>query len=143
MTFEPADLRTPDSVVDAVYRILSGRADEPRDWAGLETLCVPAARLIGVSVVDGLVVAETLDIVAYARSRAPLLASNDFYEHDVRRRVDQSGNIAHVWSLYEARRSPDGPAFMHGVGSFQLLRRNDRWRIMSAMWQAAPEQLDS
>ena len=64
-----------------------------------------------VSVVDGSVVTETLDIAAYERSRAPIFAAGDFYERDVGRRVDQQGNIAQVWSAYEARPSPDGPTY--------------------------------
>src|SRR3954453_14897089 len=102
MTLDPADLRTPDSIVDAVYRILSGRAGAPRDWAGLETLCAPEARLMAVGVIRGSVIVETLGIAEYARSRAPLLAADDFYERDVGRRVEQSGDIAHVWSSNEA-----------------------------------------
>jgi hypothetical protein len=139
VTIEAADLASPDGVVNALYRFLSGSADTPRDWAALATLCVPDARLMPVTVVDGSTVVETFDVAAYARSRTPLLAAHDFYEREIGHRVEQRGHVAQVWSEYEARRAPDGPPFMRGVGSFQLLRRDDRWWIVSAVWQAEHE----
>jgi hypothetical protein len=141
MTIAPADVETPEAVVDAVYRLLSGRADEPRDWLALASLCLPDGRMVPVSIVEGSVVTETFDIAGYARSRTPMLAAGDFYEREVDRRVEQRGNIAQVWSLYEARRSPDGPPFLRGVCGIQLLRRDDRWWIVSAIWQAEPVEV--
>ena len=38
-----------------------------------------------------------------------------FYEVEVHRVVQQFGNLAHVWSTYEMRNSPDGAAFDRGI----------------------------
>ena len=132
------DVGTPEAVVDAVYRILSGRAGEARDWAGLAALCLPDARLFPVSERDGAVAVEALDLETYARSRTPLLAAADFYERDVERRVETAGNVAQIWSRYAAYRSPHGPPFQYGNGGFQLVKRENRWWLASAIWQVDP-----
>ena len=59
-----------------------------------------------------------------------------FYEVETGRRVDLFGNIAHVWSVYEARRAPDDPVpERRGINSIQLFRDPDRgWRIVAMIW---------
>ncbi len=46
------------------------------------------------------------------------------------------GNIAHVWSAYEARRSPDdAEPERRGINSMQLFRDADAgWRIVAMIW---------
>lgn len=138
MTIDLADVDSPEALVDAVYRLLSGRADTPRDWSALRLLCAPGARLTSVSVADGHLTVDVLDFDAYERSRTPMLAAGDFYELDVGQRVERFGDIAHVWSAYEAHRSLNAAPFMRGVSSFQLLRRDERWWILAVLWQSAP-----
>ena len=63
-------------------------------------------------------------------------AENAFYEVETDRRVDVFGNIAHVWSHYEARRSTsDNDVERRGINSIQLFRDPDRgWRIIHMIW---------
>lgn len=130
------DASSPDAVVDSIYRLLSGRTDEPRDWAAYHRLCAPEMRLMPATIgLDGRVAIELFDAESYVRSRAPMLSRTDFYEKDVGRRIDEVGDIAHVWSEYETRHAPDAAVFDRGVCSFQLVRRDQRWWIVSALWQ--------
>ena len=55
------DVGTPAAVVDAAYRILSGRSGEPRDWEGLAALCLPGARFFPVSAGDDVTI-DAFDI---------------------------------------------------------------------------------
>jgi hypothetical protein len=132
------DASSPGALVDTVYRFVSGRADEPRDWAAFHWLSVPDVRLMFVTTVDGSVTLEMFDAESYERSRTPMLAATDFYERDVARRVERFGDMAHVWSEFEARHAPDAQPFGRGVTSFQLVRRDDRWWIVTALWQTTP-----
>ncbi len=52
------------------------------------------------------------------------------------RRIDLFGNIAHVWSSYEARTSPDdAEPERRGINSIQLFRHPGHgWRIIHMIW---------
>ena len=54
-----------------------------------------------------------------------------FYEVEVHRIVQQFGNLAHVWSTYEMRISPDGAEFDRGISSVSLYYDENRWRVAS------------
>ena len=71
-----------------------------------------------------------------ARPSSPILAANDFFEIEIGRRIDVMGNIAHVWSAYEARSSlGDTVPERRGVNSIQLFKDPDLgWRIMAMIW---------
>ena len=57
----------------------------------------------------------------WTRVDSPFFAANDFYEIETSRRIDLFGNIAHVWSGYEARAAPGD-----STGS-AMACRYDRW----------------
>jgi hypothetical protein len=66
----------------------------------------------------------------------PLFEENGFYEKEIERRTEQFGQIAHVWSTYESRHSPDDPEpFMRGINSIQLFNDGSRWWIVNIYWQ--------
>lgn len=54
-----------------------------------------------------------------------------FYEVETNRVVERYGSLAHVWSTYEMRESPDGKAFKRGINSISLYFKDDRWWIAS------------
>ena len=72
----------------------------------------------------------------YAENTTPFFAENNFYEIETARRIDVFGNIAHVWSHYEARTSlDDAEPERRGINSIQLFRHPDQgWRIISMIW---------
>jgi hypothetical protein len=72
----------------------------------------------------------------YARDTTPFFATHDFFEVEIARRIDLFGNIAHVWSAYEARNAlDDAEPERRGINSIQLFRDPERgWRIMSMIW---------
>jgi hypothetical protein len=52
------------------------------------------------------------------------------------------GNLAQVWSAYEGRTgSADGPVFVTGINSFQLVKTENGWKVFSILWQAANDKL--
>ena len=79
---------------------------------------------------------QMLDLDGFIARVEPYFAENGFYEKEVARRVEQFGQITHVWSTYESRHNPDDPEpFMRGINSIQLFNDGRRWWIVSIYWQ--------
>jgi hypothetical protein len=58
-----------------------------------------------------------------------------FYEVETRREILIFGNVAHVWSAYEARTDPDDAVpERRGINSIQLFRDETGWRVISMIW---------
>jgi hypothetical protein len=85
---------------------------------------------------EGRAAKTSMGLEDYARDTQPFFDANAFYEVETERRIDVFGNIAHVWSAYEARSSPDdAPPERRGINSIQLFNDPDRgWRIIHMIW---------
>lgn len=128
------DVETIDTIIKALYETISGPAG-PRDWERERFLFAPGAHLAPTRPRDdGSHSIEIFDNEGYIASRTPFFAANSFYEVETARREERFGNIAHIWSLYEGRRTPDGEPFLRGVNSIQLYHDGDRWWIVSMLW---------
>jgi hypothetical protein len=124
------------AVIDEMYAMISGPAG-PRDWSRQANCFLPEARQVRTFVDEqGRPQMKSMGLEDYARDTTPFFAANAFYEVETARRVDQFGNIAHVWSAYEARRSPDDKQpERRGINSIQLFRDADLgWRIAHMIW---------
>ena len=132
------DVRSPEAVVAAVYSVISGGKNQPRDWDRMRSLFVPDARLIpSVAGKDGHVDAVFLTIDGYiARSNARM-TSDGFFERSIHNEMEQFGNIVQIWSTYESRHDPaDEKPFQRGINSFQLLKDGDRYWVVNIFWDA-------
>ncbi|MHB8837951.1 MAG: SH3 domain-containing protein [Gemmatimonadaceae bacterium] len=128
----------PLDVVAALYRLLSGPRAVERDWRAVRALFLPEAQLHSELVLpDGAIKSRSWTVDEFVSEAAEAYASEDgFWEGEVTRRMEEYGDIAHVWSTYVAHvGSPDGPPAMRGINSIQLLRRNERWWIASVLFQ--------
>lgn len=124
------------AVIDAMYAMISGPAG-PRDWSHQAAIFHPEARQMRTGVDEsGKPWIKIMSLDAYAENTTPFFAANDFYEVEIARRIDVFGNMAHVWSAYEARRAPnDDKPERRGVNSIQLYRyETGVWRIISMIW---------
>jgi hypothetical protein len=137
------------AVIDEMYGMISGPAG-PRDWSRQANCFHPEARQIRTWIEpDGRANCRIMGLDDYARDTTPFFAANPFYEIEIGRRTDVFGNMAHVWSAYEARTSPDdGAPERRGINSIQLYKDPERgWRIMAMIWDneragvAIPEPL--
>jgi hypothetical protein len=132
----PADVASLDSIMRAVYDVISGPAGQKRDWNRMRSLFTANARLMPKGA-RGL---RSGSVEDYITASGPLLEGEGFIEREIARRVEQYGDIAHVFSTYEARNRADGPVIMRGINSFQLVRHDNRWWVVSIMWQAETPQ---
>ena len=124
------------AVVDEMYAMISGPRG-PRDWSRQVISSHPEGGQIRPWVDPGGRPAMTImGLDDYARDTAPYFAGHDFFEVEIGRRIDLFGNIAQVWSAYEARRSLDeAEPERRGINSIQLFRDPERgWRIVSMIW---------
>ena len=124
------------AVIDEMYAMISGPAG-PRDWSRQDNCFLPEARQVRTWVDDqGRPQKLSMSLSEYATNTQPFFDANDFYEVETSRRIDLFGNIAHVWSAYEARSSLDDvEPERRGINSIQLFRDADQgWRIVAMIW---------
>ena len=132
------------AVIDEIYAMISGPKG-PRDWSRQSNSFHPDARQIRTWIDDtGRPMMKMMGLDDYRRDTTPYFAANPFYEVEIGRRIDLFGNIAHVWSHYEAKRSPDDPEIeRRGINSIQLFRDPDRgWRIVAMIWDNEREGVE-
>lgn len=124
--------------IDGVYAVISGPVGEPRDWDKMRSLMTDDARLTPIGG-DG---HRSHDIDGYIERSEEFLMGQGFFEIETGNRMEVYGNLAQVWSAYEGRTgSADGPVFVTGINSFQLVKTEDGWKVFSILWQAASEDL--
>ena len=127
------------AAIDEMYAMISGPAG-PRDWSRQDNCFLPEARQVRTWVDDaGRPQKLSMTLDEYRDNTTPFFAENDFYEVETSRRIDRFGNMAHVWSSYEARRSPDdAEPERRGINSIQLFNHTDQgWRIIHMIWDNA------
>ncbi|HEY1144270.1 MAG TPA: hypothetical protein VGE68_09590 [Sphingomicrobium sp.] len=124
------------AVIDEMYAMISGPAG-PRDWSRQKNCFLDEARQVRTAVDEnGRPTMKMMGLDEYAANTTPFFAANAFYEIETARRIDVFGNMAHVWSNYEARTSlDDAEPERRGINSIQLFRDPDQgWRIISMIW---------
>jgi hypothetical protein len=124
------------AVIDEMYAMISGPAG-PRDWSRQANSFLPEARQVRTWVDEqGRPMKKSMTVEEYARDTTPFFEQNPFFEVETSRRIDVFGNMAHVWSSYEARVAPDDAApERRGINSIQLFRDPERgWRIIHMIW---------
>lgn len=127
---------TIDSTINTLYSVISGEKKEKRDWALFKFLFYPDAKLIASGKND-----ESKPQVKYMKpddyikSSGKWLVENGFIEKEIHRKVDAFGNMAQVFSTYEAYFSKkDESPFMRGINSIQLFNDGKRWWIVNVYW---------
>ena len=133
------DVASIDSIMAAIYDVISGPAGEERDWDRFHDLFIDGARLIprSTGAPTGVVVFSPDD---YVERVDEIFLRDGFFEAEIGRKTERYGDIVHVLSAYESKRNADDPEpFARGVNSFQLLNHNDRWWIVTIYWQGETE----
>jgi hypothetical protein len=136
-----ADVHSPEAIVNAVYSVISGAKNQPRDWNRMRSLFIPDARLIPSVAIPAApgkpahtdAVAHTVD--DYIARNSAYMAANGFFERSIHNDVEQFGNIVQIWSTYESRHNTNDPKpFARGINSFQLLKDGDRYWVVNIFW---------
>ena len=126
--------KTRDDLIKARDDAVSGPADKDRTC--MRQLLLSDARLIPVGKgKDGTIGPHVLNVddwITPVKARGSAV----FYEHQVKYSSDVYGHIAHLWSTYEIRPTPDGKAEMRGINSIQAVFNGTEWKVVEILWQA-------
>jgi len=136
-TLQAAEFSSPDTVVKALYDVISGPAGGKRDWDRMRSLFAPQASMVAIyrTKASGMK-RQVLTVEDYIRISGPYLEKNGFFEKEVAKRVEEFGSLRHVWSTYESRsKAEDAKPFERGINSIQLWNDGQRWWITSIAWQ--------
>lgn len=139
ITVNPNDVNSIDSIIAALYDVISGDAGKQRDWNRFRTLFYKDARLIpsGKNAKTGITGANSITPEDYIKRADPGFMKDGFFEIEVARKTETFGNIAHVFTTYQAKRKmTDEKPFLRGINSIQLLNDGKRWWVLNVFWQA-------
>lgn len=138
----PSDVDTVNHLVASLYDVISGPAG-PRDWDRFRSLFLPDGRL-GVIRPES---SATKDAPAhkgdaifltpdmYAQRDDPYFKAHGFFERSIANRVEEFGNLVHVWSTYESRNAKeDSKPFARGINSIQIVHAQGRYWVASILW---------
>ncbi len=110
------DVTSLDAIISTLYEVISGEKGEARDWDR----------------------AMTPD--DYINRAEPYLVGNGFFEREIGRRTETYRHVTHVFSTYDSRNSAtDKKPFARGINSIQLMYDNNRWWIISILWNGETE----
>ncbi len=133
---KPADVASPDAIMDAAYDSISGPATQERDWNRLRSLFLPGAHLISTAPdASGKYTTTVMSVDEFVAAAAPYFKQNDFFEREIWSHSDRYANIIQRFSTYASSRAKGGEPFARGVNSFQLLYKDGRWWIVTIFWQ--------
>jgi hypothetical protein len=125
-----------DSTVDTLYAVISGNKGEARNWDLFKHLFYKDAKLIATGKNEKK--QTTLRYMSsedYIKFSEKWLMDNGFHELEIKRETQTFGNIAHVFSTYEANNSKnDDTPLMRGINSIQLFNDGKRWWIVNLYW---------
>lgn len=134
----PNDISSADAIVKAVYDVISDPAGEKRNWDRMRTLFTTDARLMPTGKkVTGEGTRKSMSLEDYITSSGSFLEKNGFFESEIGRKTEQFGNIVHIFSSYESKKTlKDEQPFMRGINSFQLWNDGKRWWVITILWES-------
>ena len=137
-TVKEADGASVDTIVAALYDVISGPAGAPRNWNRMRALFAPDAKLMVIMPrPEGGFGLRAMTVEDYISRNMSAFNTGGFYEREIARTTESFGQLAHVFSTYELLRSPnDAKPFMRGINSIQLAHDGKRWWIANLVWRA-------
>lgn len=135
---DPADVASIDAIITALYDVISGPAGQARNWARFHSLFAEGARLIPTAIrPDGSRFMGVWTPQEYVERAGVNLERNGFFEREIGRTTEEFGQIAHVFSAYDSKRTlADAEPFARGINSIQLRHDGTRWYVVTIFWDS-------
>ncbi len=141
-TADPADVKSEDAIMHALYDVISGPIGKQRDWDRMRSLFVDKARMGAAVRTKNGVRFYGFDVEEYIKADDKLMTEKGFFEKELHRHTDSYGGITQVFSTYESRwKLEDKNPFERGINSIQLINDGKRWWIASIVWQGEDSEL--
>jgi hypothetical protein len=137
------DFTTIEGLMTALYRSISGPPGG-RDFDLSQRIYHPDVRLVRTGLdKEGRPVAFSFSGEEYVGNARALLDGLPFYEIETERRIVRFGNIAQVFSAYEARTAPQGGGLIkRGMNLAHLFDDGTRWWLMHLIWDDEREGVE-
>lgn len=130
------DVKTKESVVQALYEVISGAPEQKRDWERFLNLFLPESRLIPTGKnKQGEFTIRSISPEEYVQMFTNNIKGG-FFEKELHNEVEEYGTIAHIFSTYETRESLNGSINNRGINSIQLYNDGNRYYIVNIFWCA-------
>jgi hypothetical protein len=135
MTGKSEEFATIDGLMTALYTSISGPPGG-QDFELSRRIQHPDVRLVRTRLDEaGRPVALSFSGDEYEANAKALLAGMPFYEVETDRRTVRFGNVAQVFSAYEARTAPEGGELIkRGMNMAHLFNDGRRWWLMHLIW---------
>ena len=130
-----------DTVIARMYADICFEPGERPDWSKQEEIFAPGARMVRVND-DGIF---PFDLDSYRTDFERMIDSGEmpsFWEGEIWRETRLFGDVAHVLSAYETRRTRNGPLLNRGVNSIQLFQRDGQWWISAMIWRREGREVE-
>ena len=135
---------TLDDLIKAIDAAVSGPASQDRTC--FRALFLPEARLIPIRIApDGTATPRILTIDDWINLVAKR-GSAVLNEHQIKVKAETWDHMAHLWSTYETRITPDGTpsngkvtegqSMDRGINSIQAIFDGKQWHMIEIIWQA-------
>jgi hypothetical protein len=127
-------METLDAIITAMYETVSYPKGGHPDWEREAQIFAPGARMVRMN--DSGVF--EFDLETYRVDFERMIAEGElpsFWEAEIWRETRQFGDMAHVLSAYETRRSAESEVINRGVNSIQLFQKDGRWWISAMIWR--------
>jgi hypothetical protein len=130
---------TLNDLIKAIDAAVSGPGNKDRTC--FRALFLPDARLIPIRIApDGAATPRILTVDDWVNLVAKR-GSAVFYERQVKVGIETWDHMAHLWSTYETRTTPDGKPpegklMDRGINSIQAVFDGTQWHIIQIVWQA-------
>jgi hypothetical protein len=143
MTGEAEEFATIDALMGALYRSVSGPPGG-QDFGLMRRAWHPDLRLVRTGLDPaGRPVASSFSADEYEANVRALLDGTPFHEIETRRRTVRFGNVAQVFSAYEARTAPEGGELIkRGMNCAHLFNDGERWWLMHLIWDDEREGVE-
>jgi hypothetical protein len=131
------DVSSTDSIIAALYDVISGEAGVKRDWERFKSLWYPGANLTMVTpTTNGASKQITMGLDEFIKLSSNHSSRNSFYEIEINSKSDKIGHMASVVSTYVIKNDPNAKeAQIRGVNIFQLYFDGNRWWILNCIWE--------
>jgi hypothetical protein len=130
------DVKSIDTIIAALYDVISGEPGASRDWARFRNLFKPESKLIPTRKGEnGELTYRAISPEEYIQLFSSRI-STGFFERELSRKTEEFGAIAHAFSTYETKEKKDGPVTNRGINSIQLFKDKDRYYVMNIFWCA-------
>jgi hypothetical protein len=129
------DVQSVDAIIKALYEVISGDAEEPRNWDRFRFLFAKDARLVPTmkgpdSNFTYRIMTPDEYITRFSSRKM------GFFEWEISRKTEEYGTICHVFTTYATKFTKDGQITNRGINSIQLLKDQNRYYILHIFWGA-------